>query len=215
VGGVVLGFFGLICERMFNNIVQMSKPTLDQIKSQFLQFYKGEGRMPSYAEICDLFGYKSKNAAFRLVKKMLDLGLLAKSAGGKLIPKNLGRPLRVLGLIQAGFPTAAEEEVLNTISLDEYLIRNPEASFLLRVSGDSMIDEGIRPDDLVIVERGRPPKTGDIVLAQIDNEWTLKFFEKRGESVRLIPGNKNYPVLTPRVELKVGGVVSSVVRRYF
>lgn len=170
--------------------------------------------MPSYAEICTLFGYKSKNAAFRLVKKLLDAGVLAKSSGGRLIAKNLGG-LRVLGIVQAGFPTPAEEEVLDTISLDDYLIRNPQSSFLLRVSGDSMIDEGIRPDDLVIIERGRPPKNGDIVLAQIDNEWTLKFFEKRGEAVRLIPGNKNYPVLTPRQELKVAGVVSSVVRRYF
>lgn len=193
----------------------MSKFISHDIKDQFLTFYREEGRMPSYSEICDIFGFKSKNAAFRLVKKLLDAGLVAKSSGGKLIPKSLGQKLRVLGTVQAGFPTPAEEEVLDTISLDDYLIRNPQSSFLLRVSGDSMLDAGIRPDDLVIIERGRTPKNGDIVLAEIDNDWTLKFFEKHGTSVRLVPGNKNYPVLVPKVELKVAGVVSSVVRRYF
>ena len=193
----------------------MKQDELNQTKEQLQLFLREEGRMPSYSEICTLFGYKSKNAAFRLVEKLIETGVVAKSAGGKLIPASLGKSLRVLGTVQAGFPTPAEEEVLDTISLDEYLIRNPQASFLLRVSGDSMIDEGIRPDDLVIVERGRTPKNGDIVLAQIDNDWTLKFFERRGGQVCLVPGNRNYPVLTPRQELNVAGVVSSVVRRYF
>ncbi|MBF0105068.1 MAG: LexA family transcriptional regulator [Deltaproteobacteria bacterium] len=192
-----------------------SKFNLSEIKDVFLSFQHDQGRMPSYSEICKLFGYKSKNAAFRLVEKLIDIGVVSKSSGGKIIPGALGRPLRLLGSIQAGFPTPAEEAILDTISLDEYLIRNPQSSFLLRVFGDSMIDEGIRPDDLVIVERGRSPKNGDIVLAQIDDAWTLKFYENRGGQVRLVPGNRNYPVLVPQHELKVAGVVSSVVRRYF
>lgn len=188
---------------------------MDSIKQSFLSFYKKNGRLPSYSEICTLLGYKSKNAAFRLVNKLVKQGIIAKSAGGKLVPASLNRPIKVLGTVQAGFPSPAEEQMLDTLSLDEYLIRNPQASFLVRVSGNSMIDEGIRPDDLVIVERGRTAKNGDIVLAQIDGEWTLKFFEKRGAAVRLIPGNKDYPVLVPKTELNVAGVVSSVVRRYF
>ena len=119
-----------------------------------------------------------------------------------------------MGSIQAGFPTPAEEEVLDTVSLDEYLVAKPQASFLLRVFGESMIDEGIRPDDLVIIERGRTPKNGDIVLAQIDNEWTLKFYEKRSGKVRLVPANKKFPVLYPKTELNITGVVTSVVRKY-
>lgn len=193
----------------------MSSTNLNNAKDELLKFYRAEGRMPSYAEVCTLFGYKSKNAAYCLIKKLIDVGAIAKSTGGKLVPKGLARQVRVLGTVQAGFPTPAEEEVLDTISLDEYLVRNAEASFLLRVSGESMIDEGIRPDDLVIVERCSNPKNGDIVLAQMDGEWTLKFFEKRGGEVRLIPGNKNFPVLIPKNELNVTGIVRSVVRRYF
>lgn len=193
----------------------MKNVEIEDIKGPFVDFYRSEGRLPSYSEICTIFGYHSKNAAFRLVKKLVEAGLVAKSAGGKLVPKGLMNSLKVLGTVQAGFPSNAEELVLNTISLDDYLVQNPEASFLLRVSGDSMIDEGIRPGDLVIVERGRNPKNGDVVLAQIDDEWTLKFFEKKAGSVRLIPGNKNYPVLIPRQELKVAGVVVSTIRKYF
>ncbi len=188
---------------------------MDQIKQTLLSYYKKNGRMPSYSEICTLFGYKSKNAAFRLVDKLVKLGVIAKSNGGKLVPASLNKPVRVLGTVQAGFPTPAEEEMLDSVSLDDYLIRNPQSSFLVRVAGESMIDEGIRPDDMVIVERGRNPRNGDIVLAQIDGEWTLKFYEKRGAEVRLIPGNKKFPVLIPKQELNVAGVVSSVVRKYF
>lgn len=194
-------------------------------KDKFLGFYRAHGRMPSYSEICGLMGYRSKNAAFRLVANLIEEGIVAKSLKGKivpgkdlmrkLVPVGLVKPLRVLGTVQAGFPTDALEQELDTLSLDEYLIKNPAESFMLRVSGDSMIDEGIRPDDLVIVERGRDPKTGDVVLAQIDGEWTLKFFERRGGKVRLIPGNKNYPVLEPKTELKIPGVVTSVIRKYF
>lgn len=179
------------------------------------RFFRREGRLPSYQEICQLFGYSSKNASFRLVSKLIEAGLIEKGDKGRLIPKKLSVPIKVLGSVQAGFPSPAEEELLDTLSFDDYLLDNPEASFLLRVNGDSMIDEGIRPDDLVIVDRRRSAKSGDIIIAYIDGEWTLKFLEKRGKRVRLIAANKNYPPLIPKDELQIGGVVTAVVRRYF
>lgn len=191
------------------------KSTLTDAIEKISKFYRVEERMPSYSEICTLLDYKSKNAAFRLVEKLIETGVLAKSSGGKLIPKSMKTALKVLGTVQAGFPTAEEESHLKTLSLDEHLMQNPAESFLLRVSGDSMIDAGIREGDMVIVDRKRSAKNGDIVVAEVDGDWTLKFFEKKGTTVRLIPANKNYPVLTPRQELKIGGVVVSVVRRYF
>jgi SOS regulatory protein LexA len=188
--------------------------TLENNRQILNRFFRREGRLPSYGEMCGLFGYTSKNAAFRLVKRLVDAGMIEKGASGKLIPKRLSVPARVLGLVQAGFPSPAEEELLDTLSMDDYLIKNPEATFLLRVIGDSMIDEGIKPGDMVIVEKGKGPKNGDIVLAHIDGEWTLKFFEKRGSTIRLIAANKMYPPLVPREELTIGGVVKGVVRKY-
>lgn len=187
---------------------------MEPIKQRLRAFFSDEGRLPSYAEVCSLFGYRSKNAAFRLVKRLIELGVVEKSSGGRLVPKNLLHGLKLLGTVQAGFPSPAEEDLLDTLSLDDYLIAKKEASFLLRVTGDSMIDEGIMPGDLVIVERGRRPKVGDIVLAHIDNDWTLKFFAKQDGKACLKPGNKKYPTLYPKTELSITGVVTSVVRKY-
>jgi len=98
-----------------------------------------------------------------------------------------------VGEIQAGFPSPAEEELRDLISLDEYLITRPESSFLLKVSGDSMAGAGIMPGDLVIVEKGREPQSGDIILAQVDGEWTMKYFSKRGGRILLEAANEKYP----------------------
>ena len=77
-----------------------------------------------------------------------------------------------------------------------------------------MIDAGIQEGDLVPVDRQKRPVSGDIVAAQIDGEWTLKYYEKRGAKVRLLPANKKYPVLIPERELVIGGVVVGSVRKY-
>lgn len=187
---------------------------LEEVRERLWRFFRREGRLPSYGEMRTLFGYASKSPAFKLTQKLIDMGMIEKATNGKLIPKQLSVPLKLLGSVQAGFPSPAEEELLDTLSLDDYLIKNPLSSFLLKVNGDSMIDEGIRPGDLVIVERGQAPKNGQVVLAQIDGEWTLKFFEKNGKSVRLIAANKKYPPLVPHQELNIGGIIRGVVRRY-
>jgi len=119
-----------------------------------------------------------------------------------------------VGEIQAGFPSPAEEELRDLISLDEYLITRPESSFLLKVSGDSMAGAGIMPGDLVIVEKGREPQSGDIILAQVDGEWTMKYFSKRGGRILLEAANEKYPPIRPREELRVGGVITAVIRKY-
>jgi repressor LexA len=122
--------------------------------------------------------------------------------------------VKILGSIQAGWPSPAEEELVDTVSLDEYLIKHPEQTFLVKVTGDSMIDAGIHEGDLVLVERGRQPRHRDIVIAQVDNEWTMKYYEKAGREVRLMAANKKYPPIQPKEELNVGGVVVAVIRKY-
>lgn len=122
--------------------------------------------------------------------------------------------LRIKGLIEAGFPSPAEEELVDTMSLDDYLIKNKESSYLLRVKGNSMFDAGIYDGDMVIVEKGKEPRVGDIVVASIDGEYTMKYFRKRNGRVCLESGNKNYPPLYPENELKIIAIVKSLVRRY-
>lgn len=134
--------------------------------------------------------------------------------GRRASRRSLTAAARLLGAVEAGFPSPAEEELVDTLSLDELLIENRDASFLLKVSGDSMTGAGIMPGDLVIVDKGRPAKSGDIVIAQVDGEWTMKFLRKRGDAVLLVPANPRYQPIRPKQELKISGVVTAVVRKY-
>ena len=176
-------------------------------------FFCAHRRPPSFDEIRSLFGYKSKYAAVWLVNKLTEKGLLKKDRKGKILFDALFG-VKLLGTIQAGWPNPAEEELVDTLSLDEYLIKHPEQTFLVKVTGESMIDAGICEGDLVLVERGREPKSGDIVIAQVDNEWTMKYYEKIGREIRLVAANKKYPPIKPKEELKIGGVIIAVIRKY-
>ena len=100
------------------------------------------------------------------------------------------------------------------MSLDEYLVNRPDATFMLTVSGDSMIEAGIHPGDIVLVEKGCTPANGDIVIAQVDGEWTMKYYMKDRDSVRLEPANRKYETIVPKLSLIIGGVVKSLVRKY-
>ena len=190
-----------------------NKKIFAEALSRLRGFYREHRRPPSFFEIAKLFQYKSKNAAFLLVSKLIEKGLLKKDKQGKILFDSLNG-IKLLGSVQAGWPSPAEEELVDVLSLDEYLIKHPEQSYLIKVTGDSMIDAGIREGDLVIVERGRQPKNQDIVIAQVDGEWTLKFYEKQGSAVRLVAANQKYAPITPKRELVVGGVVTAVIRKY-
>jgi SOS regulatory protein LexA len=177
-------------------------------------FYSRKGRMPSFSEIGEMTGLRSKNAVFKLVGKLAALKVLEKDTKGRLIPGSIAAPVKILGTVEAGFPSPAEEELVDTLSLDNLLIQNPEATFLLKVSGDSMSGAGILPGDMVLVDKGQTPKSGDIVIAEVDGEWTMKYLKKRGENVALIPANPNFKPIRPKKELKIAGVVTAVVRKY-
>jgi repressor LexA len=123
-------------------------------------------------------------------------------------------PITVLGTVEAGFPSPAEEELADNLSLDEMLIQNRTASFLLKVTGDSMTGAGIMPGDMVIVDRSQTAKSGDIVIAEVDRQWTMKYLRKRGDSVMLLPANPKYKPIRPQNELTIAGVVTAVVRKY-
>lgn len=182
--------------------------------TQIRTFFKRQRRLPTYQELADLMGFASKNAAYKLAEKLIEMGYLAKDTSGKLIPLRLFSPMPQTGVIKAGFPTVADEEISDLVSFDEYLIHRPEATFILTVSGDSMIDAGIHDGDIVLIDRMQPIKLGDIVAANVDGEWTLKYYHKQQGMVVLMPANKNYPPIRPEQSLEIAGVVISVIRKY-
>src|SRR6267143_4112515 len=100
-------------------------------------YYRSHKRMPSYSELMAVVGFRSKNAAYKLVERFMQRDWLEKDAKGKLLPGRLFQDLPVLGTVSAGFPSPADEELTDTISLDEYLIGNKEAKYILKVNRNS------------------------------------------------------------------------------
>lgn len=178
------------------------------------KFYRRHKRLPSYAEMLKLFGIASKNAIFKIVGKWIEEGVLKKELG-KLVPTTQFFAIPLLGNIRAGFPILAEENK-DYVSLDDYLIEDPQASFLLKVSGDSLEGIGIFEGDIVIILRKKEARLGAVVLAQIDKEWTLKIL-RRDRSNRLMylsAANPKYPSFYPKEELQIFGIVKAVVRKF-
>lgn len=177
------------------------------------KFYSKQKRLPTYEEICFLFHFKSKNASFYLVNKLIQAGILGKDEKGKLFPEGLFR-IPQLGIIHAGYPVPVDSLTDNSVDLYQYILDLPGAIFSLIAKGDSMHDEGIQDGDLLVIEKARPPKNGDIVAAFVDGDWTVKSYLKRDGEILLVPANAKYPVIRPKERLQIGGVVISVIRKY-
>jgi repressor LexA len=190
------------------------KRTLQSMAKILGAFFRDHRRMPSYAEMINLFGVKSKSVVHFWINKLIQKGVIEKDETGHLRITKIAFGIPMVGSVQAGFPSPEEEALRDVISMDEYLVTKPDSSFLLKVTGDSMIGEGIREGDLVIVEKGREPKNGDIVIAEVDGEWTMKYFIRKGKTIVLEAANPKYPPIKPRAELRLGGVVTAVIRKY-
>ena len=116
--------------------------------------------------------------------------------------------------IKAGFPSPAQDYVERTLDLNELCIRHPNATFFVRVEGDSMIDAGIYDGDVLVVDRSLDAEHGDIVVAAVGNEFTVKELCTR-PSLCLLPRNPVYKPIRPRngEELNIFGVVTNVIRQ--
>ena len=174
-------------------------------------FYRKNRRLPSYSEMLKIFNVASKRTIYEYVQQLIDEGFI-KRVNKKLSPTKRFFALPVLGMIQAGFPILAQQS-RSYLTLDEYFIEKPDNSFLLKVHGDSMINVGIFEGDLVVIEQKGDFRAGDIVLAEIDNEWTLKILKKEKGRTYLEAANPMYPPFYPKRELKIHGIVRAVMRK--
>jgi len=120
------------------------------------------------------------------------------------------------GGVSAGFPSPAEDYTDRRLDLNDLLIRNPAATFFVRVDGDSMIGAGIHHDDILVVDRSRQAGSGDIVIAVLDGELTVKRLVRTARSCRLVAENSDYPSIEILEEhdCEIWGVVTSVVHRF-
>jgi DNA polymerase V len=119
--------------------------------------------------------------------------------------------------VQAGFPSPAEPHIANHIDFNRYLVRNPSATFAVYANGDSMIDAGISSGDLLIIDRSAEAKHKDIVLAEVDNAFTVKRFMQTGTAIALHPENASgkYPIIRPNEhnEIRLVGIVTHIIKK--
>ena len=203
---------------MKNKLTKRQKEILDFIQS----FITEHDYSPSFSEIGKAFGLSSPATIHEHVEALKNKGYLKSDDHAKraleLVPAfdfDIAQAfeLPLAGLITAGEPIEAVENN-ETIAVPSDLVVNKENTFVLKVKGDSMKDDGILSGDFVIVERDFYPQNGDIVVALLDNAYaTLKRFYREAKKVRLQPANSDYnPIYV--TDLVIQGIVRGVIRNY-
>jgi len=197
-------------------------PTLTERQQRVLDFIVDfmdtEGFPPTRAEICDALGFRSPNAAEDHLRALVRKGaiemLAGTSRGIRPLVKGVPSGLPLVGRVAAGAPILAEENIEQRYRVDPSLFR-PRADYLLRVRGTSMRDIGILEGDLLAVHKTREAGSGEVVVARIDDEVTVKRFRRRGNIVRLLPENPDFePIVVDlrEQELVIEGIAVGVIR---
>jgi repressor LexA len=179
-------------------------------------YYAEARRIPSHQRIAELMGFASKTAAKKLLHRLEALGLLERTPDDDAWIPSQRFFERALAhhAVRAGAPDMIEAGAAEPFLVDAYLVRTPSRTVMVPVKGDSMSEAGIHDGDVVVVERTKTAKSGDFVIAIVDDEFTLKeLAQERGRFI-LKPHNKAYPVIRPKGELEIFGVVTGLVRRY-
>ncbi len=175
--------------------------------------WKRHKAFPSMAKLCEVVGLSSTSSVFALVGRLVEAGYLER-VEGRIAPAKRFFARPVLSPVRAGAPEPASQAIEEALTLDDYLIDDPNRTSLHKVRGDSMRDAGIFEGDLVVVEHNTPTRAGDIVVAWVDNELTVKTLQMDGQGrYYLCPANPAYEPIWPRTSLEILGVVVGLVRR--
>ena len=192
-----------------------AKPQLDPQYLEKLQDYYAEHKViPSYSVLASLWGISAKSWVSECVKRFEEARYLDWTPDKQLKPGARFFERRLAdSTVQAGLPNPALSDGYDLITIDDYLVKFPSKTALVRVKGDSMIDAGICEGDLLVVEQQPNANVGDVVVAIVNNEFTVKYLEREKGDFVLKPANKAYPVIRPRGGLEIFGVMAGLVRR--
>ncbi len=177
-------------------------------------YYARHQAIPSYSTIGKLWGIAAKSWVSNCVRHLREEGYLKVAPDKRLGPgpRFFERQL-AHSPVQAGLPNPALESGYDLVTIDNYLVKVPSKTTLIRVKGDSMLDAGIFEGDLVVVEQQPAANIGDIVVAIVDDEFTIKYLAREKGQFMLRPANKAYPVIRPKGKLEIFGVMVGLVRR--
>lgn len=197
-----------------SNLTARQQRVLDFI----LEFSESQGFPPTRADICEALGFRSPNAAEDHLRALVRKGaieiLAGTSRGIRPLRGTRSPGLPLVGRVAAGQPILAQENVEQRLRIDASLFR-PRADYLLRVQGMSMSEAGILDGDLLAVHRARQAEDGQIVVARLEDEVTVKRFRRRGNTVRLMPENPGFkPIVVDlsRQTLHIEGIGVGLIR---
>ena len=195
------------------------RQVLDFIES----FVQDHGYTPSYREIARGIGLSSPSTVHQHIQSLCEKGVINTGCDGaarsiELVETEALSPMSVMlplaGLITAGEPIEAIEEN-EAIAVPTDFVVDSDNSYVLRVRGRSMIEDGIFDGDYVVIERNPSPLNGDIVVALLDNAYaTLKRFYREADHIRLQPANSTMEPIIVRGDLNIQGVVRAVIRKF-
>lgn len=177
-------------------------------------YYAEHGVLPSYATMMALLGLRSKSPIAALVARLKLQGYLESTPEKRLKPSPRFFERAIYDSVRAGMPTPAHDDQHDTLTIDRYLVNRPSQTVLITVKGDSMIDSGIHDGDVVVVEKNANAGVGDMVVAIVDNEFTLKHLDREKNAWILRPANPAYPVIRPKGQLELFGLVVGMCRKY-
>jgi len=205
----------------------MSNEKLTQRQKEVLEciqkFQEQMNYPPSILEICEQLGIRSTNGVVGHIRSLIRKGYLERSSKArsiKLTPRaqRLCQPqtnplIPLLGRIPAGSPVSVEENIEKLIAPN--LDNKTDGIFALKVTGESMIEDGILEGDIILVDSQKQAHTGDIVVALVNDEVTVKRFYPQGKITELRPANRNMkPIHVPANQITIQGVVIGLQRNY-
>lgn len=181
-----------------------------------LQDYYARWRcIPAYERLCQVLQLSSRSAVGKVLERLRIQGYLERTPDGAWIPaRQFFERFLARQAVQAGEPSVDTDAGLTTLLLDELLVETPSRTLLVTVRGDSMSGANIFEGDVVIVERQETAAPGEIVVALVDGELTVKRLEKDAQGWLLHPENPSFSDLRPRGTLELVGVVAGLARRF-
>lgn len=187
----------------------------EQYLGRLRSYYKRHKAIPTMATISGVVGLSSTSSVFALVGRLTDAGFLQRTPDRRIAPGKRFFERQLVSSVRAGTPQEATQEAPEGLAIDDWLVESPNRTVLLKVRGDSMKDAGLLEGDLVLVLKGAPAKAGDIVVAIVDDAFTVKeLAQDKRSGFFLKPANPAYEPIRPKGQLELYGRVVGAIRKY-
>jgi repressor LexA len=202
------------CTNVHHNALMRSNHDERHLR-RLREVFSREGAIPSFEGLRSALGFKSKTAAVKLVTRLVAIGHLRRTAGGRVAPGARFFDLPASETkVTAGSPERIESSSDHTVwSADRWLIDRPEEMMAVPIKGDSMRGAGVFDGDVVLLRRNVDPRPGDFVVAVVDGETTLKEFQRFGKTPVLVAHHPDYAPIRPSESLEIVGVATGLARR--